>query len=243
MARDDDGKIVQTEQPEGPPPLFPNIRDEIFPDLPDTIPPLTERQVIWRHQLKTAWRSSPYFMKGEAGGTGAAANPGNKKRKADYVESYRTAAPAAGGPAADEPSADAFAAGGEPPPTITLHPSFFPQELYTKQKRSARSAAAESAYWAGQTARRAEARASTKDLALDKLEQLARREGQGAKAGGKGGGGAAEAEAEQEEVVEEVEEEDDDVADDDDYYQNEQFDDDEGYLDDYDDGGGDDAYY
>lgn len=90
---------------------------------------------IWRHQLKTAWRSSPYFMKGEAGGTGAAANPGNKKRKADYVESYRTAAPAAGGPAADEPSADAFAAGGEPPPTITLHPSFFPQELYTKQKR------------------------------------------------------------------------------------------------------------
>ncbi len=43
---------------------------------------------------------------------------------------------------------------------------------------SAKSAAAESAYWAGQTARRAEARASTKDLALDKLDQLAKREGQ-----------------------------------------------------------------
>ncbi|KAL4445878.1 hypothetical protein ABPG77_009077 [Micractinium sp. CCAP 211/92] len=181
-------------------------------------------------------------MKGEAGGAGDGANPGNKKRKADYVESYRTAAAAAAGAATDEPSADAFAAGGEPPPTITLHPSFFPQELYTKQRRSAKSAAAESAYWAGQTARRAEARASTKDLALDKLDQLAKREGQGAKAGGKGGGGG-EAEAEQEEVVEEIEEEDDDVPDDDDYYQNEQFDDDEGYLDDYDDGGGDDAYF
>ncbi len=93
------------------------------------------RLQIWRHQLKTAWRSSPYFIKGEAGGAGAGANPGNKKRKADYVESYRTAAAAAAGAATDEPSADAFAAGGEPPPTITLHPSFFPQELYTKQRR------------------------------------------------------------------------------------------------------------
>lgn len=58
---------------------------------------------------------------------------------------------------------------------------------FLPSRSSAKSAAAESAYWAGQTARRAEARAATKDLALDKLEQLAKREGQVGSGGSEGG--------------------------------------------------------
>lgn len=39
---------------------------------------------IWRHQLTHTWRHSHYHLKGE----GDAAGP-SKRRRADYVESYK----------------------------------------------------------------------------------------------------------------------------------------------------------
>lgn len=93
--------------------------------LPPFPPPPASKQ-IWWNQVVHAWRHSPYFLKGEDEGTGA-----RKKRKADFVESYRDA-PAAGS------SGGAAGAGGEAAActlTMTLHPQYFPEELYTKQTR------------------------------------------------------------------------------------------------------------
>lgn len=234
VARDDEGKIVQTQQPEGPPPLFPEIPKSQFPPLPQDIPTQTERQLIWRHQLVHAWRHSLYFLKaGTDGGSGA-----NKRHKADFVESYKdqekaAAAAGAAGSGAVDPTAACTV-------TMTLHPQYFPEELYSKQKRLAKGAA-EKAYWAGQNQRRAKAKAATEDLALGKLDELARREDKASGAGkGPGGGGGEEGE---EALVEEFEEEEDELPDDDDYNQGNMFDDDDGYGDDLDDGGGDQAIF
>ncbi|KAI3438623.1 hypothetical protein D9Q98_001045 [Chlorella vulgaris] len=237
VAKNDDGSIVQVQQLDGPPPLFPPIKEGRLPPVPDKLDQTIERQMRWRSHLNASLRNSQYFLRRESEGVG-----GKRKRAADFVQSYREVMQEAAPSSATTAATGGVAAGTLPyPVTMTLDPRYFPEELYTKQKRSANASAAEAAFWAAQREKRANTqREMTDQLALGKLDELARREDRGVGAGkGPGGKGGGEGEEGDEPVAEEFEEEEEDEhPEDDDYYQGDLVDDDEGYLDDYDDGGG-----
>jgi hypothetical protein len=79
---------------------------------------------LWRRQLSNFWQNSVYKLKPEGSVPGS-----RKQHNADYVASYRDAEKRAGGGAAV----------GQDPGTLamTLHSVYFPEDLYSKQKRCA----------------------------------------------------------------------------------------------------------
>ena len=100
------------------------------PALPLTRPAAAALAQIWRHQLASFYRNSPYLLKPEGGAAGG----GKRKRGADFVESYKEekeAAEAASGSGRGGGAGEAAAC----TVTMTLHPLYFPEELYTQQRR------------------------------------------------------------------------------------------------------------
>ncbi|GAB4817003.1 hypothetical protein N2152v2_004049 [Parachlorella kessleri] len=174
-----------------------------------------------RHELTSFWKNSPFYLTTPQSTSGSRA-AGEVERFSDRLRKRQKSE--------------------RPPLTsiLTLDPRYFPEELYSsKQQMAAKSAAAQSAYWAAQQARSSSADAGA-EMAIGKLDELAKREsrqkvgGAGAEAGP---AGRADGEGEEAPLEADIEEDEEEMMVDDDYYQNEHFDDDEGYDDGLDDGG------
>lgn len=222
--KDDDGQYV-TRDVSGPPPLFPEGVE--LPTRKDHSQELDQMKTKWR-ALTSYWKKSPYHLKLSETKSGV------KRSLEDFL-----------GDAAPRDGLDTTRLAK----VLTLHPRFFPEELYTTQEKRASSRAATLAgqkeYWAAMN----KSLQDTSGMSFDRLARLeAMREENADKPSVEQGGekAAAGEGGEEEEAEEEVEadEPDEDDFEDDDYLQGQDFDDDEGYDDggdDGDDGGG--AYY
>ncbi|KAK9867152.1 hypothetical protein WJX84_010680 [Apatococcus fuscideae] len=227
LAKDDEGNVLST-QIEGPPPLYPELVE--LPDRP-AITSRDERLLRKHRALASFYKKSPYYL----------------KRNSD-------SGPGTGGVTAEIDRLSGISKKRREGPSLqlsdvmTLHPKYFPPELYNgKQRRTGGSSAKQQQFWASQQADKGKDDQDMNErlAKLEKQETAASKTDKDGKAPGGGEKGEDEDNEEKRAALEdEVFEEDDEDGyghDDDDYLQGQDYDDDEGY--DVDEGGGDDAFY
>lgn len=218
QARDDQGNLVD-EAPQGPPPLFPEIKPSSFPGKPENTERLDELRAE-QSRLTRSWKNSVYNLDN--------ANKADKDAVVAQVERWSSR----GSSATDGPGAlSQF---------ISFTPTYFPAELYsaTQKRASSKAASEHRKNLIRLAARNVELTTEEKaeeEIWLNTRVKLEADNDRKSAAEGRG----EDAEDDEDDDIEDEDEDDDN----DDYMQGQDYDDDDGYGDDYDDADDGDAVF
>lgn len=219
QARDDQGNLV-LETPDGPPPLYPEIKPAVFPGKPETTERLDDLRAE-HARLTRSWKNSVYNLDN--------ANKADKVAVVAQVQRWSSnSSSAAEGP-------------GTVAQFISLTPTYFPAELYSAdQKRASSKAASDYQKNLVKSAARNVELTSEEKAEEDKwLNARLKVEADNETKANAEGRGEEQLEEDGDDEIEEEDEDDDN----DDYMQGQEYDDDDGYGDDYDDAEDGDAVF